>query len=166
MLDVLGFLPRKDLNDDLFISKEWRSIIEGAGKKLPQLLEVDISARYERSDDSFYIANGVKTFLLTEDSEGNAEVLKNCLVKEAVFRTSLGPSGDGNSYESYLKKFMNAINVLGGQPMKIKKFSYLSHPYVNQDTFAFRIFPDFFRDKYSSTFINNQGHYRLQLMFL
>ena len=74
MLDVFGFLSRKDLNDDLFISKGWYLFIEGAGKHLPQRQKITMDIHNSPLDirnrlRPFMVdfSNGEKTIRLTDE---------------------------------------------------------------------------------------------------
>ena len=79
LLDVLGFLPRLDLNDDMFVCEKWHLLIKGAGAKLPQRQEVSM-----RVDGplSLELSNGRKTIQVMEGNDNSDSVLKDCLVRD------------------------------------------------------------------------------------
>ena len=81
--DVLGFLPRFDLNNDMLVSQKWHDIIEGGGSKLPQLLTLEMRML---QDKTFFVefSHSDKKFKLSDDQDPvNLVVLKNCIVANA-----------------------------------------------------------------------------------
>ena len=85
LLDVLGFVPQVDLNNDLLVSKKWHNIIKGGEMRLPQLQELEMDV-HEYYPFSVALSNGLKTIKLMEGEE-NTEFpyLEKSIVKEASF---------------------------------------------------------------------------------
>ena len=129
LIDVFGFLSRKDLDSNLFVSKAWCKIIEASEKQLPQRQEIKMKI-YDRRKGQFTVdfSNGDKTIRLTEkvhDTKLSAK--KKILIVEG--RKDVEFTGLKNRFVAGVAisdgaQFQNDLlmikNLVGGQIMLIK----------------------------------------------
>ena len=134
-LTVFSFKPRTELNNCLFVNKNWARIIEGAGAQLPQrqLIWMRIEPQYGPLTLEF--TDGDKTKRIKEHRGNLLEpVLKNCIVDNQSY---LG------RFEDFEKQYQR-IYHMAGQKIPFKCFEFVcSHTELAR-----------FKENYSSLFFS------------
>ena len=117
VLDVLGFLPRLDLNNDLVVNSELHDIIKGASEKqLPQRQEVTMRT-VDQPNEPFAVELSItdKTVKCTEGQDNPKDVLKNCIVDY---------EGGVYGVDDFQELFRRIQALVGTQPIPLKLLNF------------------------------------------
>ena len=145
--DVFGFLSRKENNKNLFICKDWCSIIERGGKGLDQLQIIWVGIRYLCITPLLMeFNNGEKLIYIWDGHEIDGPlVLKNSILEEVSVRIG---------YDAFVQFFQKITKFLG-QKVPAMRFLYEAHKE--------RPFHDLlqFRENYSGTNLKTHLKYSI-----
>jgi len=134
---IFGFLPRKDLNNNLFVSKTWRKIIENSGKQLPQRQEIEMHIP-DQHNGAFYVdfSTDEKIVSLTEGKAYNTRrfAQNNILVvggrKDVEFlglKNCIVESHMCHNVVQFVEIFSRIKDLMGGHLVPIKEFCLYLH---------------------------------------
>jgi len=117
VLDVLGFLPRLDLNNDLVENSELHDIIKGATEKQLQQRQEVTMRTIDQPNASFALELSIvdKTVKCTEGEDNPKDVLKHCIVN---YEDEL------RGVDAFQERFRRIQLIVGAQPIPLKKLHY------------------------------------------
>ena len=174
LTDVFGFLPRTDLNNDMFVNKKWHGVIKGGGKRLPQCQELCMHVNEPQNGPiSVEFANCEKLVRLlasSHKSEKNIRLLSvfsksngklNQEMKMTMFELLkvhgtpefsvlknciIGEPGFSGRFEDFEKSIGRIVELVGQKlPMKQFNYDFMDHEPEEEIEDLLQ-----FRDNYSS----------------
>ena len=110
--DVLDFLARLDLNDDMLVSQKWYKIIKGGERIFPQRQEVAMRT-VDQPNEPFAVELSIvdKTVKCTEGEDNPKDVLKHCIVNY---------EGEVRGIVAFHERFRRIQSLVGAQPIPLK----------------------------------------------